>query len=243
VDSHEEFLNEARLTALGLAMFLAAVKLADSNPADPDSLRLLVLDDVLIGLDISNRMPLLELLRQEFPHHQTILLTHDELWFSMAREHTENWGDWRSAQMFAELTGPTDPPIPRLKDTTDDLVVAAHHLAANDLRCAALYIRSALESRFRTVCEDKHIKLDFRQDPSKISADMLWTAILARQTDMVANRKAFLDAALIPNIEAIRSQVLNRLLHDGGVGLTRPDVQSAITTMQAFRSSRIPFTP
>ena len=106
VGKHEEFLNEARLTALGLCMFLAALKLADSNPASPDPLRLLVLDDVLIGLDLNNRLPLLECLRQEFPNHQTILLTYDKQWFDMASEHTKHWGNWRSAEMFAELTGP-----------------------------------------------------------------------------------------------------------------------------------------
>jgi hypothetical protein len=243
VDGHEEFLNEARLTALGLAMFLAALKLADSNPAAPDPLRLLVLDDVLIGLDLSNRLPLLECLQREFPHHQTILLTYDELWFEIAREHTKHWGKWRSAQMFAELTGPNDAPIPRLKDTTDDLVVAGRYLNTNDLRCAAIYIRAALENRLRTVCEDKHLKLDFKQDPKKVSADMLWTAILTRHADMVALGKEFLDPNLIPGINAVRSQILNRLSHDGGIGLTRPDVQAAIVSMTAFRSCTIPHKP
>ncbi|HOW64780.1 MAG TPA: ATP-binding protein [Candidatus Paceibacterota bacterium] len=243
VDGHEEFLNEARLTALGLCMFLAALKLADFNPAASDPLRLLVLDDVLIGLDLSNRLPLLECLRVEFPHHQTILLTYDELWFNIAREHTAHWGTWRSAQMFAEVTGPVAPPIPRLKDTTDDLTVAKRYLNANDLRSAAVYIRAAFENRLRTICEDKHVKLDFKQDPKKVSADALWTAILSRQREMVAQGNTFVDPNLVPRIEAIRSQVLNRLAHDGGIGLTTPDVQAAITTMQAFRASRIPFSP
>ena len=123
----------------------------------------------------------------------------------IAREHTEHWGNWRSAQMFAELTGPADPPIPRLKDTTDDLAVATRYLNTNDLRPAAIYVRAAFENRLRNVCEDKHVKLDFKQDPKKVSADMLWTSILARHDDMVANGKEFLDPGLIPGINAIRS--------------------------------------
>jgi hypothetical protein len=243
VDGHEEFLNEARLTALGLAMFLAALKLADSNPAAPDPLRLLVLDDVLIGLDLSNRLPLLECLRQEFPHHQTILLTYDELWFDIAREHTKHWGKWHSAQMFAELTGPTDPPIPRLKECTDDLAIARRYLSTNDLRSAAVYVRAAFEAKLRKTCEDNKIKLDFKQDPKKVSTQMLWDAVLAEHREMLAIGKEFLDANLVPGLNAIRSQVLNRLSHDGGVGLTRPDVQTAITTMAAFRGSNIPHKP
>jgi wobble nucleotide-excising tRNase len=243
VDKHEEFLNEARLTALGLCMFLAALKLADSNPAAADPLRLLVLDDVLIGLDLNNRLPLLECLRQEFPNHQTILLTYDELWFNMAREYTEKWGTWRSAEMFAELTGPNDSPIPRLKDTTDDLTVATHYLNTNEMRPAAVYVRSAFESKLRTICEGKHVKLDFKQDPKKVSADMLWNAILARHAAMFAQGKEFLDPGIIPGIEATRSQVLNRLAHDRGVGLTRQDVFSAIDSMRKFRACTIPHKP
>jgi energy-coupling factor transporter ATP-binding protein EcfA2 len=240
VDGHEEFLNEARLTALGISMFLAALKLADSNPAAPDPLRLLVLDDVLIGLDLSNRLPLLECLRQEFHHHQTILLTYDELWFDIAREHTKHWGNWHSAQMFAELTGPTDPPIPRLKDTTDDLAVAARYLNSNDLRSAAVYVRAAFEAKLRKTCEDNRLKLDFKQDVKKVSAQMLWDAVLAKHNEMLAVGKEFLDSNLVPGLNAIRSQVLNRLSHDGGVGLTRPDVQAAIDTMRKFRACNIP---
>jgi hypothetical protein len=56
-----------------LCVFLAAVKLADADPENPEPLRLLVLDDVLIGLDLNNRLPLLQLLRDEFPRHQIIL--------------------------------------------------------------------------------------------------------------------------------------------------------------------------
>ena len=67
LEAYQDFLNEARLTAIALAIFLAAVKLADSDPTNPESLRLLVLDDVLIGLDLNNRLPLLELLCTEFP--------------------------------------------------------------------------------------------------------------------------------------------------------------------------------
>jgi len=243
VTNHEQFLNEARLTALGLSLFLAALKLADSSPTDPDPLRLMVLDDVLIGLDISNRLPLLELLRVEFPHHQILLLTHDELWFSIAREHTQSWGTWRTAQLFAETTGPTTPPCPRLKDTTDDLATAETYLNNHDLRSSAVYIRAAFESKLRKTAEDHHVKVDYRQDVKKVSADILWTAIEARHKDMVAKGGEFLDPNLIPSINAVRSQVLNRLSHDGGVGLTQTDVQTAINTMKGFRASNIPHNP
>ena len=145
--------------------------------------------------------------------------------------------------MFAELTGPTDPPIPRLKGSMDDLAVAARYLDTSDLRAAALYVRSAFESRIRTVCEDNRLQADYKKDAKHVSADMLWTAIHATHNNMVAVGKEFLDPGLIRGINAIRSQVLNRLAHDGGVGLTRPDVQAAIDSMRAFRACTIPHKP
>ena len=111
------------------------------------------------------------------------------------------------------------------------------------MRSAAVYVRSAFEHRLRNVCEDRHVKLDFKHDPKKVSADMLWTAILARHTAMLAQGKEFLDPGIIPGIEATRSQVLNRLAHDGGVGLTRADVFAAIDSMRKFRACTIPHKP
>lgn len=37
-----------------------------------------MLDDVLIGLDMSDRMPVLDILRQRFADWRIILLTHDK---------------------------------------------------------------------------------------------------------------------------------------------------------------------
>ena len=158
IDGHQDFLNEARLTAIALSIFLAAVKLADADPANPDPLRLLVLDDVLIGLDLNNRLPLLELLRSEFPNHQIILLTHDLVWFEIAKEYTEDWASWAYARMFEEPLGPTDPMYPRfqrLRPEVDDLTVAKGYLDYGDLRAAAVYIRAAYEACLRNICR-KH---------------------------------------------------------------------------------------
>ena len=142
--------------------------------------------------------------------------------------------------MYAELTGPTDPPIPRYKGNVDDLVVAQRHLDASDLRASAVYVRSAFESRIRKVSEDNHLKTAYKQDAKYITADALWTLMLTHHNSLALAGVNFLDPALIPRINAVRSNVLNRLVHDGGVGLTRPDLQDAINTMKAFRACEIP---
>lgn len=62
------FFNEARLPAIALAFYLAALKVEVPESAALTNLgpRLLVLDDVLIGLDMAHRLPVLELVEKEF---------------------------------------------------------------------------------------------------------------------------------------------------------------------------------
>ncbi|MCX6969104.1 MAG: hypothetical protein NTV93_02995 [Verrucomicrobia bacterium] len=242
---HEEFLNEARLTALGLALFLAAVKLADSNPADAAPLRVLLLDDVLIGLDLSNRVPLLDLLHQEFPNHQIFLFTHDSVWFDIAKGHTGQWGKWAAFSLHAETTAPTLPDIPRLKGNMADLAVAERHLDRDgDLRAAAVYVRSALEARFRNLCKEQGIMVRYNPNPHDVKADALWTALLRRHVERrKEENKRFIDPTLIPRISAVRSAVLNRLSHTGPPALNDPDVRAAIATVKDFQSTTVPFDP
>ena len=96
----QAFLNEARLSALALSMYLAG-RLA-SVPQGGDDLKLLVLDDVLIGLDHENRMPVLGVIHQYFSDWQVIILTHDKVWFDMARKRFEATNNWEWLEIGAD---------------------------------------------------------------------------------------------------------------------------------------------
>ena len=256
VDQHQEFLNEARLTALALSVFLAAVALADANPADPDPLRLLILDDVLIGLDLNNRLPLLELLRTEFPRHQILLLTHDLVWFDIAREHTAEWGDskWNYARLFEEPTGPAEPFLPRferLKPNMSDLKIAEGYIRIGDLRAAAVYVRAAYEATLKRICKSHNLPVAYQPNPRDIDANTLWKTILRKHVGLRKSKGGeFLNPSLIPLISAVRSQVLNRLSHSGSSSLTAPELLAALKTIAQLLSDldakapkRIPFKP
>ena len=54
---HHQFLNEAKLSAIALSIFFAGFQLQP-----PSALKVLALDDALIGLDMSNRLPVLDIL-------------------------------------------------------------------------------------------------------------------------------------------------------------------------------------
>lgn len=82
IDNYRMVLNEARLSAISICLYLASNKLIPKN-----ELKLLLLDDIFIGIDSSNRLPFLRLLSDHFATYQIILLTYDRNWYNLARTY------------------------------------------------------------------------------------------------------------------------------------------------------------
>jgi len=253
----QHFLNEARLTALALALYLGAAQVAVPAPTPsttaPAFSRVLIMDDVLIGLDLSNRLPLLRVLAEDFADWQVILLTHDRVWFELAREHTEHGGGWIAKELCL-LEGPGGVPArPVLKDASDFLTRAQGHLAATppDLMAAAVYLRAAFETRLKNLCEDRGIAIPFKSQPKEVKADVLWQGVLDRQKEREAYRvahpgrvvKDFIPAALAAAVETMRSSILNRLSHSGTPTLVKSEVEFALKTVAAFQAHGFPKVP
>lgn len=254
VTEPQQFLNEARLTALAIAIYLGAALRTILPPAAPVGgampTRLLVLDDVLIGLDLTNRLPLLRILAEDFKDWQIILLTHDRVWFELAKEHTENAGNWVTKELCLIESADNLPPRPVIKESPDLLDRAKAHLAATppDLMAAAVYLRAAFENRLRNVCEKHGIEVPFKGQTKEIKADVLWAGILARQKKRVdfqmnnpgVNAPDFVPAALVANVETMRSTILNRLSHTGAPTLMKSEVTFALNTVVAFQKHDFP---
>lgn len=98
VNGYQNHLNEARLSAIAICVYLSAIKL---NP-QPDDYKIVFLDDVFIGLDTSNRLPLLELLKAEFPDHQVFISTYDRFWYETAKRWFDSnmTGKWKNYEMY-----------------------------------------------------------------------------------------------------------------------------------------------
>lgn len=87
----------------------------------PDPLKLLALDDVLIGLDLSNRLPLLEIVEKDFGDFQVILSTYDRVWFELADLPTLCSGRWSYAELFSHWLSDPGYEVPVLKDDREYL--------------------------------------------------------------------------------------------------------------------------
>lgn len=241
----QAILNEARLSALALCLFLAGVALADNDYDNPNHPRFLLLDDALIGLELQNRLPILKILKSDtFRHHQIFLFTHDRVWYDLARSYLRTDDNWLHKELRADEAN--DRLVPRVKPGNDDLTVAAHHLQNGDLRAAAVYTRAAFESRLQKVCEKKGIEIKYRRDPHEVATDKLWIAIVARQTKREAKQNEqqqngqgvspdFIPRALINDVDVMRSNVLNNLSHANAPALNAVEVGAAIQTVKQLQ--------
>lgn len=99
LQDYTHILNEARLSAIGICIYLSALK---DSPQNIDY-KILFLDDIFIGLDMGNRIPILNILRNEFTDYQIAISTYDRGWYNMARRilSSGNIGKWKFVEIFA----------------------------------------------------------------------------------------------------------------------------------------------
>lgn len=138
VTKPQSFLNEAKLTQLALSVRFAAslVNLHDSD------LKLLVLDDLLVSLDMSNRMQVVDILLSDaFANYQKIILTHELGFFREFRRRIgSQHADWR----FVSLQGSAAQCIDA-RSEKNDLEKAEDYLNGHDIEEAAMFLRKAAE--------------------------------------------------------------------------------------------------
>lgn len=89
-------LNEARLSAIAICLYLATMKLR----YDRDQTKLLYLDDVFIGLDSANRRPIIEILKKEFSDYQLFISTYDKSWYNLVREYIGDLTEWKCIELY-----------------------------------------------------------------------------------------------------------------------------------------------
>ncbi len=151
INRPQTFLNEAKLTQLALSVRFGAslVNLYDSD------LKLLVLGGLLVSLDMSNRMKVVEILLSDtFANYQKIILTHDLGFF---REFRRTIGDAHEEWRFMSLAGDASKGI-SVRNEKSAIEKAEDYLNHHDLEEAAVWMRKAAEDssrRFRAMAEGK----------------------------------------------------------------------------------------
>ena len=240
--SHHLVLNEARLTAIALSLFLAAVKLQDQVPYSPapgepkEPARLLVLDDVLIGLDYEHRWPVLDILKTDFlkaGRFQLILLTHNKEWFDLCRLGVGKRG-WKHVEIYKKNeAGPSRSDYPMTKSGASDLVDRAKEFLDQDheIPAAANYARTAIEWAMKEICANKHLPVPYAMESRGNDTDDFLRALTGKTGKRKRGSKV-LRKALQTDLEALRKTVLNAYSHWHPTTAVEADVKRAIAVAE-----------
>lgn len=159
VKKPHSFLNEARLTALGLSIRLAVLKKSLSEDA---KLKLLALDDLLISLDMSNREKVLNLIFDKYlDKYQILILTHDKIFFEFVKLYIRQKSSltaWQISELYAGKTK-TGANYPVFIDGDFGYFEKAEkYFEAKDYTACALYIRKELERLVTERLSPEHIQ-------------------------------------------------------------------------------------
>jgi hypothetical protein len=219
VENPHLFLNEARLSAIAISIYLGMIK----RHIQGIPCKILFLDDIFIGLDIANRMPLIEILETEFPDYQIFITTYDKPWFEYARGFLGK--GWKTLEFYAQQTQ-EGFEIPRIFDNQDLLAKAKYHLDNSDYKSAAVYARSAFEKIIRDYCKEKKKKIAFKPRLKDYTTQDFWNEI-----------KADVDPTTKSDIEQYRDLVLNAFSHyNTERHEIKTELEAAIQAVKALKS-------
>lgn len=163
----QSFLNEARLSAVALAIRLAILE----QRVQEAPVKILVLDDLMISLDMSNRDKIVRMILDEYAWfhdetepivanrdkgHQTFILTHDRSLFTFIKNDISNLPQnkketWKMIEMYADDIDETDPTSfekPKVFYEQNDLAIAVKHYKQHDYPASANYLRKYSEEIF-----------------------------------------------------------------------------------------------
>lgn len=175
-DSYTDYLNEARLSAFAICIYLASLKI---NPTNIE-LKVLYLDDVFIGLDAANRIPIMNILKNEFADYQIFLSTYDRHTYEVAkRSFAISYQKWKCIELYvgSMTVGATtfDKPIVISDyDNYSRALFFLHNGEKPDYPAAANYFRKYAEE----ILENLIPTHELREDDNSIIAGYQLTKLV-----------------------------------------------------------------
>lgn len=221
------FLNEAKLTSIALSIRFAMLDQKLGGIAAGDTPKFLILDDVLISLDMSNREIVLNIILKEFNDYQLIILTHDRNFFELLRHRIKRFGqeNWRYIEMYDyEKDG---IPQPLIFESQSYIGQAEWYLKNGKFEIAGNFLRKEAENFVKQFLPDNYKLGEYGQ--LKPLAIMLTEAIkFSKHND--------LDTTLFEDLNGHTKFLLNYSSHDSyDVPLFRSEIKNCLNTLKELR--------
>lgn len=157
----QSLLNEAQLTRIAIAIRIGALR---TRIQDSDC-KLLVLDDMLISLDMSNRIEVIKMILNKknkqslrfFDKFQKVILTHDKGFYNILKNYT-NANDWEYYNLSKKEN---TNEAPKLRNDRSNIEKAQKFLADGEFDSCGNELRKELESVLK-IYTDPDFTKDFK---------------------------------------------------------------------------------
>jgi hypothetical protein len=215
IDNYHTFLNEARLTALAVSLYFAAIKAMLGTLKD-DCLKMLVLDDLLISLDMSNRLKLLDVLQAEFSDFQTFFFTHDKELFEIYKKLLL----WEKFEFYVDDIAPV--PAAKVVKSASELERAKKYYAEKEYDSCALQLRKGCENLLKSYLAPE-------ERLNRNGEELDFSGMLDRAKSKNNDLKTLLE-----RLDSDRSYILNRLCHDDHGQIYSGELRNAISALETL---------
>lgn len=171
IERVQSFLNEAQLTRIAIGVRIGALR---TRPLAGSRFKILVLDDMLISLDLSNRMDVVRIILNKeekedlkfFDGFQKFILTHDKGFFNLIRRNTDE-EEW---VYFNFNKDEKDSSAPKIKEDKTPLQKAIKNFEEDEFDACGNELRKEAEAILTEYLDPDMKKLngDFETLSSKL---------------------------------------------------------------------------
>ena len=186
------------------------------------------LDDIFVGLDTANCIPILRILADEFQDFQIFISTYDRHWFEVAKRHSaiDGKSNWKTAELYVGNEQGFEKPIIVMGESyIEKAIQYLHDRTKPDYPAAANYFRKALEEMLpKYILPSETVDGEFAQIPAY------------KHTKWVTATQKFLgrtynDTSIIDNIKVLLPTILHPLSHHE---ITSPIYKSDLVAIQGY---------
>lgn len=171
IERVQSFLNEAQLTRIAIGIRFGALR---TRPLASARFKILVLDDMLISLDLSNRMDVVRIILNKdekedlkfFDGFQKFILTHDKGFFNLIRRNTDE-EEW---VYFDFNKDENDSSAPKIKENKSPIQKAIQNFEENEFEACGNELRKEAEAILSDYLDPnmKKINRDFETLSAKL---------------------------------------------------------------------------
>lgn len=204
------FFNEAKLTCMSIALRMA---ISDTKTNWPDSIKMLVLDDILVSLDMGNRLKVVDEILKHSSRFQTFIFTHDRAFYHLVLAEIKKKGsipDWKVLNLYEDPLNTTPYPKPLIMEPniSDSFSEAKRHYCNCDFAACLNSLRRYSERKLIELLP-KHLSLEF--SPTGETRYKMLGGLISAFSEL-CNRFALPNPC--PNLVYYKERLLNPFSHD-----------------------------